>query len=53
MLFRSNLPSIWWYLVIGISRSNTFFVTVFWLSGVVEKIWEFLVGITGFLKLNF
>ena len=52
MLVRSNLPSWWLSLVIGLSPSNTWMVTVFWLSAAVEKIWDFLVGMTVFLEIN-
>ena len=30
----------------------TWMVTVFWLSAAVEKIWDFLVGMTVFLEIS-
>merc|ERR1719245_994964 len=49
MPVMSNLPSRWLSLVMGLSPSYTWMVTVFWLSAEVEKIWDFLVGMTVFL----
>merc|ERR1719245_734256 len=39
MPVMSNLPSRWLSLVMGLSPSYTWMVTVFWLSAAVEKIW--------------
>ena len=43
---KVNLLSWWLSLVIGRLPSNTWILTVFRLSAAVEKIWDFLVGIT-------
>merc|ERR1719319_1222653 len=43
MLLRSNLPSWWLSLVMGLSPSNTWMVTVFWLSAAVENTCDFQV----------
>ena len=36
----------------GLSPSKTWMVTVFWLSAAVEKICDFLVGMTVFLEIS-
>ena len=46
ILVKVNLLSWWLSLVIGRLPSNTWILTVFRLSAAVEKIWDFLVGIT-------
>mmetsp|Transcript_2321 Transcript_2321/g.6243 ORF Transcript_2321/g.6243 Transcript_2321/m.6243 type:complete len:236 (-) Transcript_2321:1148-1855(-) len=40
----SNFPREWLSFVMGRSPSNTSILTVIWLSWLVEKIWDFLVG---------
>lgn len=42
---KSNLPNKWLSLVNGLSPSNTWMVTVYWLSVYVVKTCDFLVGI--------
>merc|ERR550519_728115 len=49
VFWLSDLPNKWLSLVMGLSPSYTWIVTVFWLSAAVEKIWDFLVGMTVFL----
>ncbi|KNC26342.1 hypothetical protein FF38_01806 [Lucilia cuprina] len=52
MPVRSNLPNKWLSLVMGRSPSKTWMVTVCWLSEAVEKIWDFLVGMTVLRGIN-
>ena len=46
MLDNSNFPSWWQSLVMDLSPSKTWINTVGWLSWAVEKVCDFLVGMT-------
>merc|ERR1711990_1138413 len=49
---NSNFPSMWLSLVMARSPSNTWIMTAGWLSWYVEKVWDFLVGITLLRVIN-